>query len=136
VANDAWEAMLVAHARVLKQLAATGVWREISMREYDVLYTLSKSSHPMRAKELARNVLLSQPALSRLVDRLVERGFVQRATDPADRRGSLLTLTDDGRDRQKQVGRQHSADVAAAMIDKLTAQEQLERAALCRKLAG
>ena len=42
LANDAWEALLSAHARLMKQFAAEDIWRDLSMREYDVLYTLSK----------------------------------------------------------------------------------------------
>ena len=45
------------------------------MKEYDVLYTLSKCSNPIRLSELNRHVLLSQPALSRMVDRLVEHAY-------------------------------------------------------------
>ena len=47
------------------------------MREYDVLYTLSKRDGPIRARELNKQVLLSQPALSRLLDRLAERALSQ-----------------------------------------------------------
>jgi Transcriptional regulators len=60
------------------------------MREYDVLYTLSKDPEPLRLSELNRHVLLSQPALSRLVERLAERGLVSRHADPADGRGVRL----------------------------------------------
>ena len=91
--NDAWEALLSAHATLMKQFAAEDIWGDISMREYDVLYTLSKCREPVRLSELNRHVLLSQPALSRLVDRLADRGLVQRRPDPADRRGVLLSLT-------------------------------------------
>ncbi len=68
LANDAWEALLTAHAVVMKQFAAEDIWTDVSMREYDVLYTLSKCPGPVRLTELNRHVLLSQPALSRLVD--------------------------------------------------------------------
>jgi DNA-binding MarR family transcriptional regulator len=78
LANDAWEALLTAHAAVMKQFAAEDTWTDVSMREYDVLYTLSKYPEPLRLSELNRHVLLSQPALSRLVDRLAERGLVER----------------------------------------------------------
>ena len=75
LANDAWEALLSAHAVLMKQFAAEDIWADVSMREYDVLYTLSKCPGPIRISELNRHVLLSQPALSRLVDRLAERGL-------------------------------------------------------------
>ena len=42
LANDAWEALLSAHAVLMKQFAAEDIWADVSMREYDVLYTLSK----------------------------------------------------------------------------------------------
>ena len=69
----------------MKQFAAEDIWADVSMREYDVLYTLSKCPGPMRLSELNRHVLLSQPALSRLVDRLAERGLVERQPDPGRR---------------------------------------------------
>ena len=105
LANDAWEALLTAHAVLMKQFAAEDIWTDLSMREYDVLYTLSKCPEPVRLTELNRHVLLSQPALSRLVDRLAERGLVERHADPADGRGVRLSLTAAGRARQHEIGR-------------------------------
>jgi len=86
LANDAWEALLTAHASLMKQFAAQDIWEDISVREYDVLYTLSKCDEPLRLGELNRHVLLSQPALSRLVDRLADRGLIHRTADPSDGR--------------------------------------------------
>ncbi len=62
LANDAWEALLTAHAVLIKQFAAEDIWTDVSMREYDVLYALSKCREPQRLSELNRHVLLSQPA--------------------------------------------------------------------------
>jgi len=72
-ANDAWEALLSAHASLMRRFSAEDVWEDISMKEYDVLYTLSKCPEPIRPTDLNQHVLLSQPALSRLVDRLAAR---------------------------------------------------------------
>ena len=135
VANDAWEALLSAHARLVKRFAAEDVWQDLSMREYDVLYTLSKCPAPLRIGELHRHVLLSQPALSRMVDRLVERGLVRRCPDPADRRGTRLALTAAGRDKQRRIGRGHARSVARAVTAELTADELRQLATLCWKLA-
>lgn len=135
-ANEAWEALLSAHATVVKELAAQGIWRDISMREYDVLYTLAKRGTPLRLGELHRRVLLSQPALSRLVDRLVERGLVARCADPADRRGVRLYLTAEGRARQRELGRRHARDVARIMRARVTTDELAALRAICCKLAG
>jgi DNA-binding MarR family transcriptional regulator len=136
LANQAWEALLTAHAVLVKELAAQGIWRDISMREYDVLYTLAKRREPLRLGELNRNVLLSQPALSRLVERLVERGLVQRCADPADGRGVRLFLTEEGRARQREVGLRHARDVARAMHARVSGEELAALQTICRKLAG
>jgi DNA-binding MarR family transcriptional regulator len=134
-ANDAWEALLTAHAVLMKQFAAEDIWENLSMREYDVLYTLSKCREPVRQGELHRHVLLSQPALSRLVDRLVARGLVERQADLADGRGVRLSLTEAGRLWQRRIGGRHAVGVTRAMTAALDPEElgQLER--ICRKLA-
>ncbi len=134
-ANDAWEALLSAHAVLMKQFAAEDIWADVSMREYDVLYTLSKCREPIRISELNRHVLLSQPALSRLVDRLADRALIERRPDPADGRSVLLSLTEAGRVAQRQIGRQHARDVARAMAARLTPGELRQLEAICLKLA-
>ena len=135
LANDAWEALLTAHAVVMKQFAAEDIWADVSMREYDVLYTLSKCPEPVRLTELNRHVLLSQPALSRLVDRLAERGLVRRGPDPADGRGVRLSLTAAGRARQRKIGNRHARSVARAMTAGLTRGELAQLETICQKLA-
>jgi DNA-binding MarR family transcriptional regulator len=135
LANDACEALLSAHATLIKRFAAEDIWTDVSMREYDALYTLSKCREPVRLSKLNRHVLLSQPALSRMVDRLADRGFIARQADPADGRGVRLSLTDAGRAVQKQIGRRHARSVAGAMTAALTADELRQLEAICAKLA-
>ncbi|HEY2523037.1 MAG TPA: MarR family transcriptional regulator [Streptosporangiaceae bacterium] len=136
LANEAWEQLLAAYGTLMRLYAAEDRWDEVSMREYDVLYTLSKCPAPVRLSELNRHVLLSQPALSRLVDRLAERGLVDRCTDPADGRGVRLSLTAAGRAVQQRAGRGHARTVARAMTAGLNHDELGQLAALCRKLAA
>lgn len=81
LANDAWESLLTAHAEMMRELVADDIWDELTMREYDVIYTLSKCERPQRLADLNRHVLLSQPALSRLVERLITRGLIVRQRD-------------------------------------------------------
>ena len=135
-ANESWEALFRAHTTLMKRFTAADVWQGLTMREYDVLYTLSKCPGPVRLSELNRNVLLSQPALSRMVDRLVERGMVARTSDPVDGRGVLLSLTELGRAEQRRVGGRHAVDVARAMTARLTDDELSQLEALCRRLVG
>ena len=135
LANDAWEELLGAHGTLMRQFSAEDIWSQVSMREYDVLYALSKCRAPMRLSELNRHVLLSQPALSRLVDRLAERGLVARQADPADGRGVRLSLTAAGRTTQRAIGRRHARSVTQAMTAGLTRAEMAQLEMICRKLA-
>jgi DNA-binding MarR family transcriptional regulator len=134
VATDAWEALLTAHASLVKRFAAQDVWEDLSMKEYDVLYTLSKCQHAIRLTELNRHVLLSQPALSRMVDRLADRGFIDRQQDPADRRSVRLALTPAGLDKQRRIGRRHARSVASVLLAELSPAELRQLEAICRKV--
>ena len=135
-ANDAWEALLAAHATLMRRFGAQDVWEDLTMREYDVLYTLSKCPDPIRLTELNRHVLLSQPALSRMVDRLADRGLVSRTTDPSDGRGVRLALTADGKAVQHRIGRRHGRSVAQSMLSGLTPSELRQLEKLCAKLTA
>lgn len=75
-------------------LAATGV----SHSEYDVLVNVAGGAREgVRPTDLAERVLLTKSGLTRLLDRLVDRGFIERHACPTDRRGQLIVLTPDGR---------------------------------------
>jgi DNA-binding MarR family transcriptional regulator len=133
-ANDAWEALMSAHASLIRRFNAEEGWEDISMKEYDVLYTLSKCPEPIRLTDLNRHVLLSQPALSRMVERLADQGLVDRVADAGDRRGVRLSLTADGRAVQRRIGRRHGRSVAREMLNELTVTELRQLEELCRKL--
>lgn len=115
LANEAWESLMTAHARLSSDFSARPIWREASMREYDVLYTLVKRGEAMRLCDLQEKALLSQPGLSRMVDRLVTRGLLVRKTDPGDGRAVLVELSEEGARVQREVGQAHGRDVGEAM---------------------
>lgn len=136
LANDAWESLLTVHATFMKSFAAAPIWGEVSMKEYDVLYALAKSGEPVRLTDLHKRVLLSQPALSRMVDRLVERGLVERCPDETDKRVVRLALTDAGRACQREAGRAHARDVTAAMTAHVSDADLEELRRITRALLG
>ena len=71
-----------------------------------------------------------------MVDRLVERGLVARRPDPADGRGVRLSLTDAGRDMQRQIGRRHARSIARVLTAELNPEELRHLATISWKLAG
>lgn len=48
---------------------------------------------PMTAGELARHTRLTTGAITKVVDRLADSGYVRRASDPRDRRRVIVELT-------------------------------------------
>ena len=135
LAVDAWEALLRAQVSLMKEFAEDFRGAAVSMQEYDVLYTLTGCpGGRTRLRDLAEHVRLSQPGLSRLVERMETDGLVARERDPLDGRGTLVSLTDRGRAAQRTVGRVHARAITARVTEALTAEEQAELARLCTKL--
>ena len=115
-AVDAWEALYRAQVAVLRQLLAEFPHDEVSFTEYDVLFNLYRQpDRRARIRDLTPQLLLSQPSVSRLIERLEGRGLVHRSGDPSDARGTLVALTDAGVDVFRRVGAQHSAWIADRM---------------------
>lgn len=136
LANESWEALLRAQAALMRGFAAERMWQELGLHEYDVLYSLKKAGAPLRLSDLNQAVLLSQPALSRLVDRLEARGLVTRTPDPADRRSVRIALTEQGAGAQQRTGTRHARSVAERMRAGLSADELRTLQAYCERLVA
>ncbi|MDP9496424.1 MAG: MarR family transcriptional regulator, partial [Actinomycetota bacterium] len=91
----AWRTFLRAHAVLVRRLEAELVAEhDLPLASYDVLVQLSEAPQQrLRMTELADRVLLSRSGLTRLVDRLVRDGLVERQACSEDARGMLAVLT-------------------------------------------
>lgn len=135
LAVDAWEALLRAQITLIKEFADDFRGAPISMPAYDVLYTLTGfPTGQVRLREVAEHVRLSQPGLSRLVERMEADGLVRRERDPHDGRGTLVGLTERGREAQRAMGRRHARSIVARVGSVLTPTELAELERLCTKL--
>ncbi|BDZ45574.1 hypothetical protein GCM10025866_14830 [Naasia aerilata] len=86
--------------------------RSLSFNEYDVLFNLSRlPERSARMRDLNGVVLLSQPSISRLVDRMVARGLLERLPDASDRRGTVVHLTDAGYRAFLEVAGEHRRSI-------------------------
>jgi DNA-binding MarR family transcriptional regulator len=133
-AVDAWEALYRAQVAVLRQLLSEFPHDEVSFTEYDVLFNLYRQpGHRLRIRDLNRHLLLTQPSVSRLLDRLAARGLVRKSSDPSDARGTIVTLTESGVDVFRRIGSQHGESIANRM-SVLDADELHELARLSDKL--
>ena len=133
-AVDAWESLYRAQVAVLRQLLSEFPDDEISFTEYDVLFNLYRQpERALRIRDLNKHLLLTQPSVSRLLDRLASRGIVVKYPDPKDARGTIVSLTDRGVEVFRQVGAQHGRSIIARM-SVLNREEQRQLIALTDKL--
>jgi DNA-binding MarR family transcriptional regulator len=68
----------------------------ISMAQLNILYTLQRSGD-MTMSQIADGLNVSDSNATGLIDRIEERGFVERTRVPEDRRIVMVRLTDTGR---------------------------------------
>lgn len=134
-AVDAWEALLRSQVAIWRLLQADDVWDTVGVHEYDVLHTLHRSvDGRARIRDLHREVLLSQPSLSRLVERMAEAGLVARQPDPDDKRGTVVVLTDAGDRARRLVGARHAESIRRVVGTSLDERELRALRMLCDKL--
>ena len=134
-AVTAWEALFRAQVSVLRNLQEDFPSHELSLNEYDVLFNLSgQPRHRLRLRDLNRHLLLTQPSVSRLVDRLVGRGLVRKESDPGDGRGTVVCLTSEGFRLFRRVAVVHARSIAEQVGGALDEDELRTLAALCEKL--
>ncbi|MBL7501378.1 MarR family transcriptional regulator [Frankia sp. CNm7] len=121
----AWRGLLRAHAQVTRVLEAElEEAHKLPLASYDVLVQLAEAPNgALRMSELADAVLLSRSGLTRLVDRLVREGLVERQSCPSDLRGTLAVLTPAGLARLRAASGTHLRGVARHVLSRYSPTE-------------
>jgi len=132
----AWRGFLRVHSALVRELdAELRAAHGLSLHEYEVLLHLADApDERLRMSDLANGVLLSQSGLTRLVDRLVRAGSVERTRCEEDRRGHYAALTSEGRERFEAARTVHRAGVRARFLDRLDADDLRALAAVWERL--
>ena len=101
---------------------------------FDMLATLRRTGAPYRLSptELFRSMMVTSGTMTNRIDRLAEKGLVRRVSDPEDRRGILVELTDQGRELIDSVLISHVAN-EARLLQPLSREEQSTLTELLRK---
>ncbi|MEV7693714.1 MarR family transcriptional regulator [Microbacterium sp. NPDC089189] len=116
LAIDAWESLFRAQHEIFALVSADFDDSGLHQGEYDVLLTVTRAPDmTARLRDVTRNMLISQPSVSRLVDRMVTRGLVTKCADPDDGRGSLVTATEAGARAFRAIAAKHGRAIAAQM---------------------
>jgi DNA-binding MarR family transcriptional regulator len=120
--------------RVIRAEMRSQTAPELSVPQFRVLSYLNRNAGGSLS-EVADHIGLTRPAMSVLVDGLVNRRLVTRETDPGDRRRLTLTLTRAGQSLYS-AARQHTQARLAARLQTLSPDERAALVASLEQLRG
>ncbi|MCR2764510.1 MarR family transcriptional regulator [Microbacterium sp. zg.B48] len=116
LAIEAWESLFRAQHEVFGVISCDFDDTGLSQAEYDVLLTVTRAQDmTARLRDVTANMLISQPSVSRLVDKMAARGLVSKWPDPEDGRGSLVRATAEGAAAFRKVASLHGRSIAERM---------------------
>lgn len=79
----------------------------ISLARFDLLAQLERAGGMLTMSDASRRMMVTNGAVTGLVDRLAQEGFVAREPHPTDRRTIQVRLTEEGRSRFLAMAREH-----------------------------
>jgi DNA-binding MarR family transcriptional regulator len=95
----------------------------ISLARFDLLAQLERAGGMLTMSDASRRMMVTNGAITGLVDRLAQEGFVAREPHPTDRRTIQVRLTDAGRSRFLAMAREHEG-WTATLLSGLKTQEK------------
>jgi MarR family 2-MHQ and catechol resistance regulon transcriptional repressor len=117
---------------LMARIAQRSTLKELTVSQFGVLEALYHLG-PMCQNELGTKILKSSGNMTLVIDNLEKNGFVTRQRSPDDRRMVIVSLTEIGRQRIKEILPEHIAVITGEMST-LTPEEQKILGDLCRKL--
>jgi DNA-binding MarR family transcriptional regulator len=121
-----WLRLLVCSTKI-ERLLSLRLRKEfkISLPRFDVLAQLERFPGGLTMSDLSRRLMVSNGAITGLVDKLMAERMVLRQGDPRDRRSVIVLLTRKGRDSFLRMARRHEEWVVSILGD-LSSEAQSE----------
>ena len=116
-------------------LAGTLAQHDLQAGWFDLLAALRRAGRPyeLNPTQLSRATMLSSGGMTKRLDRMVAAGLVGRRPDPADRRGTLVGLTSQGKATVDNALEAHVTNMES-LLRSLTQAERRALDGLLRKL--
>jgi DNA-binding MarR family transcriptional regulator len=135
---SAWHALIRAHSRIVRHLEGElEAEHQLTLPAYEVLAHLSQAPEQrLRMTDLAAHAVLTPSGLTRLVDKLVREGLVERLRCSGDARVVYAVLTPGGMARLVAAYPTHLRGVREHYLDWLTADQQVALSDALGDLAG
>ena len=127
-----WVVLARAHNAVYSHVQDDISHRGLTVAEFGVIEALYHKG-PMLLGEVQRRILVSSGGITYLVDRLADKGLVERRECTEDRRARYAALTATGQALVKEIFPGHARRLEKA-LEGLTADEKLQAIELVRKL--
>jgi len=109
-----WVILSRAHEAIARHAEADVSRHGLTIAEFGILEALYHVG-PMLLGELQRRILVSSGGVTYLVDRLVDRGLVERQPCPNDRRARYAALTTEGKRLVARIFPGHARAIEHAM---------------------
>jgi DNA-binding MarR family transcriptional regulator len=121
----AWRAFLYAYSAVVRRLdQELASAHDLRLNQFEVLAWLRQAGEEgLRMSDLASRVILSRSGVTRAVDQLERRGLVERCVFEGDKRGSLATLTTEGKAFLRTATRLHLNGVREHFLNHMSRTE-------------
>jgi DNA-binding MarR family transcriptional regulator len=87
----------------------------ISLARFDLLAQLERAGGVLTMTDASKRMMVTNGAITGLVDRLAQEGFVIREPHPKDRRTIFVRLTEQGRGRFLAMAREHEGWTVALL---------------------
>lgn len=123
--KEAWIAFFLGHAYLLREiddrLKQAG---SVSLAVYDALLSLEMApGNRLRMHELAEKLLLTRGGITRMIDRLVDQGYILRESCCNDRRVQFAVLTEKGLLARQEAWKTYEPAIKELFADSMTPEE-------------
>jgi DNA-binding MarR family transcriptional regulator len=134
------------HALAYFNLLKTGSWIELRIKaalkpfnlthaQLNVLHLLMESDpNPVSAGDLKERMLVNNPDVTRLLDRLIKKGLVLRKICPDNRRKIDISLSDSGKELFEKAHQAAKQSLENYFEDKITEKEAKRLRKILRKM--
>lgn len=133
------------HALAYFNILRTGSWIDSKIKvalkpiglthaQLNILHLLYNAHLPLSANDLKERILVNNPDITRLLDRLVKKGYVKRETCPVNRRKIDISITKTGKEIFINAHNTAKKAMQNFFEDKISAEEAKELRRILHKI--
>ena len=119
--------VMYTHSWIIEQMRSYFKTYGITIKQYNILRILRGADGPLSTSQVRERMLDKMSDTTRLIDRMIKKGWVEKKVSASDRRLVDIQITDQGLDLLDQIKDIH--EKSAEIMDNLT-EEEIEQLSL------